>query len=396
MRKLYFPIAILILAAAIFFLSRQDESAVRKPPASAAQTAHANETATLGEIPEPGISAQRGNASETSLPADAKTLLSLLKKAIADGDWQRSKTLCEEISKAPGVFALLRGILLENESMNEKDAELRWRAAWILGLMENSEAIPVFEEALANEKAESVRETIVFSIGKIKHESGAPILERLFLDESSSDAIKNSAAKYLAETAAGQDALSAILRNSETTKKQKISLIQGLSAAADKTRAAAILEEILTADSDNALRSAAVKSIGKLAVEDSIPLLSATLKDDSDFRVRVACAQALGNFKNDPNAVQTLADSLRFDTDARVRANAAGSLGTLGAKEKLSDLKHALENDADRVVRVRVVNAIAKAGGDEAIEILKTAAEKDASPHVREAAKKALSELEKE
>jgi HEAT repeat protein len=393
----YLALAVALIAFALYFFVTFQHFGKTSPEKSDGRKDQAGQkkdgTGTASSSDSPADNTGNLKTDAGSRP-DPESLLESLKKAMAEGDWQKSKVICEQLAKAgPRAFELLAEILKNNESTDKKDVELRWRAAYILGLMEDTKVIPVFDEALGAEQAEAVRNMIMLGLGRIQDDATAPILERLLLDEKEGETARRSSAAYLAQLETGISKLIDIIQDGESTKDTRLWAIEALPGAKDARQCAAVLHEILNSEQDSRFRSTAAKVMGEIADPDSVNSITATLKEDSDFRVRVACAAALGNFRKSESAYNSLIDSLQNDKDARVRRYAAKSLGSIEKKDVVMNFEESLRTERDRVVRTRIAEALGKIGGEKSRALLEDLSKHDPSIHVRRAADEALKSL---
>ncbi|TET32113.1 MAG: HEAT repeat domain-containing protein [Planctomycetota bacterium] len=396
MRKYYAIFATLVVIAAVFIIAHRagevkDVEIDIAPKNRDAGQKENQQAGTPTGVTEPD-GAENKNTGTT--PPDPESLLESLKKAMAEGDWQKSKVICEQLAKAgPRAFRLLSEILKNNESMEGKDVELRWRAAYILGLMADKKIIPVFDDALKSEKAENVRNMIVLGFGKLQDDAAAPILERLLLDEKEGETARRSSAAYLAQLETGIRQLIDIIQNSESAKDSRLWAIEALPCARNAGQYSPILNEILNSDPDMKARTAAAKVMGEIADPDSVNALTATLKEDSEMRVRVACAGALGYFKNNESVYNSLIDAMQNDKDATVREYAAKALGSLENKHAAANFEETLRTERNSSVRMSIAESLGKIGGEKSRALLENLLKNDPSVHVRRAADEALKSL---
>jgi HEAT repeat protein len=117
-------------------------------------------------------------------------------------------------------------------------------------------------------------------------------------------------------------------------------------------RAIASLAGVL-ADSDAAVRLAAIKALGDLDDPRAVEALSQALRNDSDPEVREMAAWALGEIEN-PAAVPALSEALRSDREARVRVKAAWALGEIESPRAVEALGAALRDDNIEVRRMAI------------------------------------------
>jgi HEAT repeat protein len=399
MRKFLLTITAIIALAAIIYISvcRERRPAASRISPESAKVTGQDESGQPAKTPKPETPLPEKSAEKAIPQDDPQTLIGSLKDSIAEGDWEKSKEICEKLATLSEAFDLLAKILLENSGMEESAIALRWRAAHILGLMEQEKAIGIFEQSLITEKASEVRSNIVLALGILKHPGARPLLESVLLNSEEETDIRRSAAAYLARISDGSGAT--FLRNllhSDSAKDIKIWAIDALPEGVDKNLSSAVLADLLASSEDPEMKQAAAEALGRIAMPDTIAVLTSSLREDSDPRIRNTCAEALGNFpSNGGDVIPALVIALQTDKDPTVRGSAAQALGSLHKRDAVKDLKDALQREPDRVVRVRIVEALGKIGGEESKDILKNAAEKDQSVHVRKAAEEALKNMEK-
>jgi hypothetical protein len=73
------------------------------------------------QVTEPNHDKSQSKVSGHVEVNTAINLLMSLKTAIAEGDWQKAKQLCEKLGKMPEAFDMLVEILLDNASTEEND-----------------------------------------------------------------------------------------------------------------------------------------------------------------------------------------------------------------------------------------------------------------------------------
>lgn len=139
--------------------------------------------------------------------------------------------------------------------------------------------------------------------------------------------------------------------------------------------------EILTGDSNPAIRAAAAEKLGACG-SDSLEILDG-LEDDPDPTVREALATAYGEIDS-PDTVPWLANAALEDPDKHVRESATAALGAIGDTAGLETLLH-LISEGPPQVRRRAIAAITVYDDDRVEPAIRRAA-LDRNPGVREAA----------
>lgn len=141
--------------------------------------------------------------------------------------------------------------------------------------------------------------------------------------------------------------------------------------------------------SDRETRRRAVEELGKSADERNVGPLSEVLRNDRDFLVRSAAADALGALRS-KQGVAPLIAALR-DSNAEVRTSAALALARLNDPSAASALRPLLK-DAEALVRSAAAQALGKINAADALPEL-TALLSDPEPEVRTGAAEALGAL---
>ncbi|MHC4645013.1 MAG: HEAT repeat domain-containing protein [Planctomycetota bacterium] len=201
----------------------------------------------------------------------------------------------------------------------------------------------------------------------------------------------------------GPDAVDAIpalisVLKSESRSDVRFKIASGLEeiGPAGKAMAPGLIRgliQLLTKDPSSSVRYSIAATLGKLGPEAkaAVPYLIETLETDGEAPRREA-AKALGLI-GDPNAVTALEAALS-DKEPPVRRAAAVALGQLGpaAVKAVPSLIKKLQND--KLLRTEAARALGLIGDVSALPALK-AAQNDGSISVREAASRAIEEIEK-
>lgn len=166
----------------------------------------------------------------------------------------------------------------------------------------------------------------------------------------------------------------------------------GPRTAAGDTARLAQQDKTASADltsSDRETRRRAVEELGRSADERNVGPLSEVLRNDRDFLVRSAAADALGSLRS-RQGVAPLIAALR-DSNAEVRTSAALALARLNDPSAVSALRPLLK-DAEALVRSAAAQALGKLNAADALPEL-TALLADAEPEVRTGTAEALGAL---
>ncbi len=122
------------------------------------------------------------------------------------------------------------------------------------------------------------------------------------------------------------------------------------------------LRRVLMADGHYGLRREAALSLGRAGGDDARDALIGGLGVDDPY-VRLACAQALGNFYRDERAAAALARSVTGDAAYGVRAEAVTSIVKIRAENASRICLDALKQESDRsIVRDAALQGLADLG----------------------------------
>lgn len=118
--------------------------------------------------------------------------------------------------------------------------------------------------------------------------------------------------------------------------------------------------------------------------DERATLLARVLRTDTSATLRRVAAWGLGEYANEPVAVEALSNALRRDTDPKVREMAAWALaeGNEGRSETIDALSTALKGDASQEVRATAAWALGNVGDRSAVDAL-VAALGSSEPRVR-------------
>lgn len=101
------------------------------------------------------------------------------------------------------------------------------------------------------------------------------------------------------------------------------------------------LAKVMEHDGSPYMRSLAVRAAGRSTVEEALTVIETGL-DDDDFKVRMCAASALSG-RQEPRAVDLLAETVNSDANKDVRLAAIKSLGTQSGSKVTDALKLALK-----------------------------------------------------
>jgi HEAT repeat protein len=323
------------------------------------------------------------------------------------------------------------------QALEDKDSEVRMRAAEALGVLGCLRAIGPLIQALkdeywnVNKEAEKalgvigepavehliqalkderwgVRKRAAGTLGRIQNKKGVAPLIYALKDKHSE--VRKAAAKaldklgwkpedtaervhYLIATEAwdelaklGESALEPLIQAlQDENSTVQIKAAEALGRIGD----ARAIEPLIQALKDNYwdVNKKAAEALGRIGDARAVePLIQAL--DDERWEVRWGAARALGEI-GDKSALKTLVPALK-DKDIKVRKEVAEALGTMG-EPAVGPLIQTLE-DTDGEVREKAAKALGKMGDARAVGPLFTALH-DSKSEVRKKAAKALDKL---
>jgi HEAT repeats len=122
-----------------------------------------------------------------------------------------------------------------------------------------------------------------------------------------------------------------------------------------------ILETLLKQEKDYASQETIVIVLVKIGGEPSIRMLTSTLANHPDQKVRAIAAEALGYFRS-PTAIKPLTTSLENSKeDSKVRQASASALGSIGGTAVVAPLVNAMKNIKNPLeLRKSAANALVK------------------------------------
>jgi HEAT repeat protein len=211
-------------------------------------------------------------------------------------------------------------------ALEDSVASVREDAAYALGRLESSGAVPVLVARLPHDPAPKVREMIAWALGQIE---------------------SHAATETLASTAQHDDA--------EDVRAMAVWALGQVEDAA----AVPALEQVLH-DRSAEVRGRAAWALGTIAPSKAPSGLIAALSDPSS-EVRMRAAWALGQI-GDSSAASRLAVAMR-DSSSEVRKAAMWAVGQIGGDAAQAALIDAL-SDEDPEVRARAARALSGSHGD--------------------------------
>ena len=280
--------------------------------------------------------------------------------------------------------------------LKDEDAKIRSYAAWKLGEIRDSTAIPALLEAL-KDKDWAVRENAERALGNIGDSIAIPALLEALKDEDRG--VRYGAAKTL-EDIGDSIAIPALF---EALKDEYLAVRQVAARALVKIGDTTDILELLEVlkDQDRLVCEAAAEALENIMNSNAIPALLEALKHNN-LTVCEAAAKALGNI-GDPTAIHGLLQVFK-DEHSFVRWYAAKTIrNTIGNSPAISGLIDALKDeigwlaarllkDKNWAVRAGAALILGDIGDSTAIPALIKAL-KDENWRVREAAVKALGKI---
>jgi len=267
------------------------------------------------------------------------------------------------------------------------EAEVRRRAAWVLGEIKDGRAATALAKALHDEDG-FVRIAAGEALGKI----GPPAVDVLIAALNHREpAVRITAARALG-TIADPRAVERLARDCadlRVNENETVSLDTGtvLAWALGRIRDVRGVPALMTAlrSQDPRMREYAAWALGETGKAAVGPLIAALGEENAE--ARDGAVRALGAIGKP--AVAPLMGALQ-DPNPSVRAHAAGALGMTGAPESETAIL-ALLKDQSNLVRSRAARALGKVAGPRSVEPLQIAL-RDADPEVRRSAAEGLGE----
>ncbi len=131
------------------------------------------------------------------------------------------------------------------------------------------------------------------------------------------------------------------------------------------------IEEIIKKTEDFELKSAGIRTLGKLKYKKVADIAKNEL-DNDNVQLKLAAIYALGEIK-DKKSLEKLYEILdKIDEAEAVLQNTLLAIGKIGDKKSIDKLKDVIENPGySKYIRMYVPAALAEIGGKEVVEILK-------------------------
>ena len=247
------------------------------------------------------------------------------------------------------------------KALNHYDAEVRWRAVFILGEMAiddgftNPEMILSHLVQCLNDRNSSVRSEVIAALGKMGDRSVISALVKKLNDPEI--VVIKTATEALGKIG-GDLATSALLKS-------------------------------LNHHDDN-VRSSAILGLAKIGTEVSKDAIAAALLEDKDYMVQAKAAETLGKLRF-IDSISSLVIALNHP-EYYVRWQVVDSLGKIGGDAAIEGLMTALE-DSMSPVRKKAIKALAEIRSKAAIQALKNAKGDAYAQDVRDEATAALTKL---
>jgi HEAT repeat protein len=228
--------------------------------------------------------------------------------------------------------------------------------------------------ALSAAVRESVRDSALAALGKIKPAGVNLDLRNVLLDEREPDALRKTAAWALGELGAKEavPAMEEILRIAREEPTDFLGRMKRLYGNETNLNArwqrlgwqAGYRNFREVKPIPSLVRSEVVHAYRKIQGAAAAPLLAQVLEDDQRAAVRQAAAFSLGELKKEP---QALARALQKDDVGAVRAAAAEALGKIKTEEVVPHLLMALRKDKYETTRVNAAIGLREAKFDSAV-----------------------------
>jgi HEAT repeat protein len=270
-----------------------------------------------------------------------ESLINDLRKANFTEPWKslRAAEILTAVGK-PAVEPLLR-------ALHDSNSMVRGRAAFVLGKIGDSRAVDELIARLADSREQSsVRQTVAEALGEISSPGGANILTQSLGDPDPEVRWSAAYSLGIIGDAQALAELDRVAREDKGKTGRSINIAETARGAAEKIRQRISYRERSNAewlvDLTSANREIQLKAIQALGYLKELRALGPTIKvlRNSDAEMRLCAAQALGEI-GDPRGVDPLVDALGDIDDvvrmASVRAlEAIGDLRALGALQRIS------------------------------------------------------------
>ncbi|HJZ63058.1 MAG TPA: M1 family aminopeptidase [Candidatus Acidoferrum sp.] len=172
--------------------------------------------------------------------------------------------------------------------------------------------------------------------------------------------------------------------------------VDALGKLKDDNEAIAALGDVLKADKAWGIRATAADVLGGTKNPAAAKLLLEALDSAKEPWVRNRIVAALGNFKDNADAVRKVNAIAREDLSFRARASALQALGKLKAPNALDSLQDAVKADSpDSFLRNAALRAMGELGDDKAVPTLREWAAPGKRIETRQAAISSLARLDK-
>lgn len=280
-----------------------------------------------------------------------------------------------------------------------RDASVRASAAWRLGQMGATDAVPALISALEDENR-SVRANAAGSLWTLGDVSkpAIPALQKALADPYAG--VIGNAAGALVKLGIPKDELVPVYKRLLSEKKCRFR-IQGLKGLKGRYPPTELFHDALECSRDKELKNRfaagdVLRELMDKKDRSMIPLILDALKESEDESV-TDLVLAIVRYKPRVTEAVPLLENLLASSNPDTRKIAASGLGSLKetAAVSLPTLITLLESDADAEVRESAAEAIGEVGkkSKQTVPVLMRAAKDDKWPKVRKAAIQALGEM---
>ncbi len=267
-------------------------------------------------------------------------------------------------------------------ALSDEDAEIRQRAAIVLGRARDESAVDPLIAALEDENA-GVRKYAAWALGQIGNNSAVAALARALEDPVAE--VRHQAMWALGQVGdpPAEEAFVGALQNEEAIIRMQAA--RALRQSDDEAAIDALISALDDIDSD--VRLQAVWALGRIGDERAVPGLIKALSDViTDIRMQAVLALSdIGG----PQSINGLAAALN-DEDADVRRAAIAALGE-SASDSIDPLIHAATVDENSENRREALNALRRSDDVDALRGF-VAALNDGNSAIRRSAIDALGE----
>jgi cyclophilin family peptidyl-prolyl cis-trans isomerase/HEAT repeat protein len=270
--------------------------------------------------------------------------------------------------------------------LDDPDTQVRHAAAYSLGQMYDSAALPYLAKALYEEDSSYVKKAILESIGRVITQDSLTVLQA-FSPENDLEEEGVAWGLYRAGIRNVHDdiSLEAALNLLDTSHTYQARLgaahFLARSPGLNLTKYSGTLIQSATRDAAPAVRIAVVSSMGKITTPDMAEVLENTMLADKDYRVRIEAIRGLGKM---PQVNETVFIKMLEDSNPNVKVAAAEVLSLKEGPDPVFLVEQALKSETPRVKGLLFQSAI-RNGEDypDAVEVAKNVYAESSDPYLK-------------